>query len=402
MRRFLLILLLCLIFVDASYSFTGGEAVAAAIVAVGIWPYLGVETLNSSIDQSITGMVGWGLGEVGWVPGSTNTDWSLLPFTVTSGPFGIKTTLIEGYAWRKGAEYYSLLPLYLYLDPLYKQKKIGKQNILNVIAYHPYLYIGGSKWVQDNWQNPIIRNNSIRNDSIQKPKQSFQTILEAGIGFSVSGLANVQLSYRKSSWSKIAETSIRLNWPLSVWSGYGIKPIEDKKPSSNLMAKIEPMVQKIKQPKNGIDMVSASEPQLMPKPVASLSWDTGEIKAGSQARLHLDIENQGKGDLYRFVAETDSRLSMFDQKRLEFGRIPPNQSRTLTFTFETNSEAISQEVPILVRFEEHNDYVPDAINTKLYLRAEDRPKFDFSYRVVDGGTESSVGNGDGIIPSTWY
>ena len=163
-------------------------------------------------------------------------------------------------------------------------------------------------------------------------------------------------------------------------------PIQDKK-----------MAQHFRNLSRGVDMVSALSPQLMPKPVASLSWDTGEIKAGSQARLHLDIENQGKGDLYRFVAETDSRLSMFDQKRLEFGRIPPNQSRTLTFTFETNSEAISQEVPILVRFEEHNDYVPDAINTKLYLRAEDRPKFDFSYRVVDGGTESSVGNGDGII-----
>jgi len=26
-----------------------------------------------------------------------------------------------------------------------------------------------------------------------------------------------------------------------------------------------------------------------------------------------------------------------------------------------------------------------------------RPKFDYAYQIVDGGTENSVGNGDGII-----
>ena len=157
------------------------------------------------------------------------------------------------------------------------------------------------------------------------------------------------------------------------------------------------MIQHFRNLSSGVDMISAAEPQLMPKPVVSVNWVSGEIKAGGEARLNLAVENQGKGDLYRFVAETDSQLPVFDQQRLEFGHIPPNQSRTLTFSFDTDPESTSQEVPILVRFEEYNDYVPDTITTKLYLKEEERPKFDFSYRIVDGGTESSVGNGDGII-----
>jgi len=124
MRQFLAIFLSLLILINSSYAQEGEAIVVATIVAVGMWPYLGVQTLNSNKHQSMTGIVGWGLGEIGWVPGSTNTDWSVIPLTVTSGPVGIKTALAEGYAWRKGAEYYSLLPFYLYLDPLYQKKRL--------------------------------------------------------------------------------------------------------------------------------------------------------------------------------------------------------------------------------------------------------------------------------------
>ena len=157
------------------------------------------------------------------------------------------------------------------------------------------------------------------------------------------------------------------------------------------------MVQHFRNLSNGVDMLVSGQPQLMPKPVATANWDSGEIRAGSEARLNLQVENRGKGDLYRFIAETDSRVSLFDQRQLEFGHIPPNGSRTLSFTFDTNPETTSQEIPVLVQFEEYNNYVPDSITTKLYIREEERPKFEYAYRIVDGGTEKSVGNGDGII-----
>jgi len=108
------------------------------------------------------------------------------------------------------------------------------------------------------------------------------------------------------------------------------------------------LVQNFRNLLNNVDMLSADEPRLMPKPVATANWDSGEIRAGSKARLNLQVENQGKGDLYRFVAETDNRVSLFDQRQLEFGHIPPNGSRTLSFTFDTNPETISQEVPVPV------------------------------------------------------
>ena len=231
--------------------------------------------------------------------------------------------------------------------------------------------------------------------------QGIQTIFEAGIGFAVSGIANVRLSYRKPSWKKTAETLIRLNWPLGLWSGYGVGPVKKRvkreKPKSTQMAKSKQPVQKIGKRKDGIDMVSAAEPKLMPKPVVTASWISGEVGAGKIAKLNLTVANQGKGDLYRFVAETDSRLSIFDQQRLEFGRIPPNGSHTLSFNFPTNPEATSQEVAVLIQFEEYNDYTPDAIMTRLYIVEEERPRFEYAYRIVDGGTERSVGNGDGII-----
>jgi len=99
MQRILAIFLCLLVVITPCHS---NEAIAVVAVAIGIWPYFGVETLRSNTDQSMAGMIGWGLGEVGWGPGSTNTDWNVLPLTATRGPIGIKTAWAEGYAWRKG------------------------------------------------------------------------------------------------------------------------------------------------------------------------------------------------------------------------------------------------------------------------------------------------------------
>ena len=57
----------------------------------------------------------------------------------------------------------------------------------------------------------------------------------------------------------------------------------------------------------------------------------------------------------------------------------------------------TQDIQLEISFDEYNSYVPPSINAKLYVVEGSRPKFDYAYQIVDGGTKNSVGNGDGII-----
>ena len=161
---------------------------------------------------------------------------------------------------------------------------------------------------------------------------------------------------------------------------------------------IEPqLTQHFRNLTGGINMLSIGTPQLMPRPEAAARWMGGDLTAGETARLNITVKNSGKGELYRFVANTDSRVTTFDSQRLEFGQIDPGQSKSLEISFQTDPLMRTQDIPVEISFDEYNSYVPPAINAKLYVAEALRPKFDYAYQIVDGGTENSVGNGDGII-----
>jgi len=147
----------------------------------------------------------------------------------------------------------------------------------------------------------------------------------------------------------------------------------------------------------GIDMVSVGKPDLMPRAGASAQWVEGELQAGKAAKLKITVKNTGKGELYRIIARTASSNPAFNHRQLEFGRIDPGKSRTAELSFETDELMRTQDVPITISFEEYNDYTPPDINAELRIIGRPRPKFDYAYRILDGGTLSSVGNGDGII-----
>ena len=61
----------------------------------------------------------------------------------------------------------------------------------------------------------------------------------------------------------------------------------------------------------GINMLASSTPQLMPRPEATARWVGGDLTAGETARLNITVKNSGKGELYRFIASTDSRVTTF-------------------------------------------------------------------------------------------
>lgn len=147
----------------------------------------------------------------------------------------------------------------------------------------------------------------------------------------------------------------------------------------------------------GVDMTSSGKPRLMPSPEAVARWDEASVRAGGTATLRVTVKNTGRGTLYRVVAQTESSNPAFNNRELKFGKIEPGESRTVPVSFALDKLMRTQEVPIRIQFGEYNDHVPANIEDKLKVIETPRPRFDYAYRIVDGGTANSTGNGDGII-----
>ena len=146
-----------------------------------------------------------------------------------------------------------------------------------------------------------------------------------------------------------------------------------------------------------IDMISSGKPRLMPRPEASIRWSPASAKAGGVATLRVTVKNIGKGTVYRLTARTTSQNPNFNNRELKFGKIDPNSSITALVSFEIDKLMRTQAVPIGIKFAEYNGHIPANIETELNVLEKPRPKFDYAYRIIDGGTATSVGNGDGIF-----
>ena len=147
----------------------------------------------------------------------------------------------------------------------------------------------------------------------------------------------------------------------------------------------------------GIDMTSTGKPRLMPRAEAVERWNKVPIRAGAEATLRVTVENTGKGTLYRLTALTVSSNRRFNNHELKFGKIEPGKSRTVPISFKLDKLMRTQEILIRLQFREYNAHVPEKIEAKLKVAEIPRPKFDYAYRIIDGGTSTSVGNSDGIL-----
>ena len=147
----------------------------------------------------------------------------------------------------------------------------------------------------------------------------------------------------------------------------------------------------------GIDMISTGKPRLMPRPETTFRWSKNTVLAGEMATLWVKIKNTGKGALYRVTALTVSQDPALNNHELKFGKIDPGDSISVPISVKINRLMHTQEIPVQIKFAEYNGHIPENIEAKLKVVEVPRPKFDYAYRIIDGGTSTSVGNGDGIF-----
>ncbi len=164
-------------------------------------------------------------------------------------------------------------------------------------------------------------------------------------------------------------------------------------------------------------------PQLQPFPVAKVGFNKSIYKAGDIIEMKVITENKGKGTNYQLGARilTNDIPIMY----LPFGKLEPGEKKLKTTKLLIPHLMPSQRVRFAVEFIELNGFIPSTVSIKipieglskleLYDRFREgtitddelkqlvntevisKPKFLFSKAVIDGGTDTSVGNKDGKI-----
>lgn len=122
-----------------------------------------------------------------------------------------------------------------------------------------------------------------------------------------------------------------------------------------------------------------------------------ELPASSEVRLLVTLKNNGAEDLYRVIGEMDSYNPLIKNKELVFGKIASGQERQAEFKFKIPSEIINfKEEAKLMLYTEKTLDKPAEKRIATVFREKQPPRLAYSYNLVDGGTEDSQGNRNGI------
>jgi WD40 repeat protein len=153
------------------------------------------------------------------------------------------------------------------------------------------------------------------------------------------------------------------------------------------------LADKIKQRGNEIGPL----PSPPPLAEASLAILPLEAKAGSPVTLTVTVTNRGKGPLYRLMARARSSEPAIDGQMFYFGKVDGGASVSDSVTLRFPPDRPDTSIPIKIEFDEHHHFAPDAVMGLVALKGLARPRFAYSYQILDDGSGASVGNGDGRI-----
>ncbi|HJT21174.1 MAG TPA: caspase family protein, partial [Nitrospira sp.] len=138
-------------------------------------------------------------------------------------------------------------------------------------------------------------------------------------------------------------------------------------------------------------------PSPPPLPDADLAINPVEVKAGSELVLKLTVKNKGKGPMYRVQARIKSDDPALDGHLFYLGRIEGGQSADDVVAIKVPADRPDGAIPIRVEFEEYNGFIPDSLKAIVAMKGLPRPRFAYTIQIVDDGSGTSVGNGDGRI-----
>ncbi|MEE9585264.1 MAG: S41 family peptidase, partial [Candidatus Brocadiales bacterium] len=155
--------------------------------------------------------------------------------------------------------------------------------------------------------------------------------------------------------------------------------------------------------KAGIDW-SEGESRVVPKPVATLAINPIDerVTAGEKVTITVSVTNERDGTLYRMFAVSESENPILDKLEFPLGKIEAGATKTYSNEVEMPKSALDRNDEFILTFSEVNGHIPKDIHGNLITEARQRPRFAYSYQVVESDTDGQRPNDDGLIQRGEY
>src|SRR5262249_48005829 len=121
------------------------------------------------------------------------------------------------------------------------------------------------------------------------------------------------------------------------------------------------------------------------------------LAAGDSGFLRVTVENKGTAPFYRLAANTKSDDPLFSNLEFPLGKIAQDAKRTWKAPLKIPDCVHRRKVPVELTFHEAFDRLPEAAPLKLQVEEPEAPSFEYSYKVIDNGSDGTKGNGNGKV-----
>lgn len=121
----------------------------------------------------------------------------------------------------------------------------------------------------------------------------------------------------------------------------------------------------------------------------------GTLRVGERNPLILKVKNVGTGPFLRLRAVTESDL--LGAREFVLGRIEPGEERAASIELTPGLHMSARTDEVKVHFFTEGSAAPEDHVGRVRIAERARPRFAYSYQVIDDGSGESRGNGDGLV-----
>ncbi len=121
----------------------------------------------------------------------------------------------------------------------------------------------------------------------------------------------------------------------------------------------------------------------------------GTLVPGAATNVTLEVTNEGSAPLYRLRAVTQG--DFFAGREYVYGRLGPGETRSFTVAARPRLWLNARTEEVTWHFFAEGAGMPEPVVGRLQISEAPKPRFAYSWALIDDGSGTTSGNGDGVL-----
>lgn len=124
--------------------------------------------------------------------------------------------------------------------------------------------------------------------------------------------------------------------------------------------------------------------------------DDGVLKVGESEAVTVSVTNTGDVDIFQLSAFTQADSPALDQREFYFGHIAPGETRSYSQKVSLPAGYGDEIAPLTLTFRDPSSSELLVMSKPVRIEGQPLPKLAYTLKLIDDGSGSSDGDGDGI------